>query len=279
MSLIEHLRELRNRLIKSVATIVAMMVVAWFFYEPLLLLLQEPFNTGVEPLLTGRDQRAELILTGVADPFTLRVKISLVAGIVLASPVWLFQLWAFIVPGLHRHERRWSLVFGSVAGPLFIAGVVLGYFVLPKGLEILFSFTPPDVSNLVQVDRYLSFVLRLLLVFGVSMEIPLFVVLLNLAGVVSARSLARHRSWIVIGTFIFAAVATPSTDPITMLVLALPMVGLFAISEIIARFVDRARRRRSGEPEYDALDDDAASPLELQRNPDDDRPSTLTDRD
>ncbi|MDP9442919.1 MAG: twin-arginine translocase subunit TatC [Actinomycetota bacterium] len=279
MTLVEHLRELRSRLLKSVVAVVAMMVVAWFFYEPLILLLREPFGNSVEALLAERDLRAELTLAGVADPFTLRVKISLVAGIVLASPVWLYQLWAFIVPGLHRHERRWSLIFGAVAGPLFIAGVVLGFLVLPKGIQILLNFTPPEVSNLVQVDRYLSFVLRLLLVFGVAFEIPLFVVLLNLAGVVSARSLARHRSWIVIGTFAFAAVATPSTDPITMLFLAVPMTGLFLASEVIARLVDRARRRRGGEPDYAAFDDEEASPLAVERRAEDDRPSSLAEPD
>lgn len=279
MPLVEHLRELRNRLVKSVAAIVAMMVVAWIFYDPLFALLTEPFESSIEALAAERDIDATLTLAGPADPFTLQIKIALVGGVVLSSPVWLYQLWAFVVPGLHRQERRWSMVFGAIAGPLFIAGVLLGFLILPKAIEILISFTPADVSNLVQVDRYLGFVLRMLLVFGIAFEIPLFVVLLNLAGVVSSASLARYRAWIVIGTFVFAAVATPSTDPITMLFLALPMTGLFLVSELIARLVDRSRRRRSGEPDYAALSDDETSALALPRDPDDERPSSLQEPD
>lgn len=279
MPLVEHLRELRNRLVKAVLAIVAMMVVAWIFYDPLFALLTEPFESSIEALAAERDIDATLTLAGPADPFTLQIKIALVGGVVLSSPVWLYQLWAFVVPGLHRQERRWSMVFGAIAGPLFIAGVLLGFLILPKAIEILISFTPADVSNLVQVDRYLGFVLRMLLVFGIAFEIPLFVVLLNLAGVVSSASLARYRAWIVIGTFVFAAVATPSTDPITMLFLALPMTGLFLVSELIARLVDRSRRRRSGEPDYAALSDDETSALALPRDPDDERPSSLQEPD
>ena len=163
------------------------------------------------------------------------------SGLVLASPIWLYQIWAFIMPGLHRNERKWTLIFVSIAGPLFAAGVVLGYVVLPKGIVGPDRLHPEQVTNLVDLNDYLSFVIRILLVFGVSFEIPLFVVLLNLAGVVRAHHLARWRSWIIFGTFVFAAVATPSTDPITMLLLAVPMVLLFLLSEVIAHIVDRRR--------------------------------------
>ncbi|MEJ7705870.1 MAG: twin-arginine translocase subunit TatC [Nocardioidaceae bacterium] len=185
---------------------------------------------------------------------------ALTAGLVFSCPVWLYQLWAFIMPGLHRTERKWTLIFVSVAGPLFLAGVALGYYVLPKGLAVLLGFTPEGVSNLIDVKDYLNFILRILIVFGISFELPLFVVLLNLAGAVKARQLARWRSWIIFALFIFAAVATPSTDPITMLMLAIPMSILFLISEQIARFTDR-RRGVDSEPDYDSFDDDVASPL------------------
>jgi len=277
MTLIEHLQELRGRLFKSVVAIVAGAVLAALFYEQLFELLTDPFQAEAARLTGERDLDARLTINSVAGPFILQLKISLVAGIILASPVWLYQLWAFIVPGLHRNERRWTRLFAAVAGPLFISGVLLGYYVLPKGIGILLGFTPEDVSNFVQADTYLSFILRMLLVFGISFEIPLFVVLLNLAGVVSGRALGRHRPWIVLGTFVFAAVATPSTDPISMLFLAVPMTGLFLISEVIARLIDR--RRASSEGDYDAWDDDTASPLELQHDPDDERPSRLDDDD
>ena len=278
MTLIEHLHELRGRLFKSVLAIVAGAVLAAFFFETLFELLTDPFNAEVARLTGERDLDARLTINSVAGPFVLTLKISLVAGIILASPVWLYQLWAFIVPGLHRNERKWSRLFAAVAGPLFIAGVLIGYYVLPKGIGILLGFTPEDVSNFVQADDYLSFILRMLLVFGISFEIPLFVVLLNLAGVVSGAQLGRQRPWIVLGTFVFAAVATPSTDPISMLFLALPMTGLFLVSEVIARIIDR--RRGSGiEGDYQSWDDDDTSPLELRHDPDDERPSRLDDED
>ncbi len=164
------------------------------------------------------------------------------------------------MPGLHRNERKWTITFVAVAGPLFAAGVVLGYLVLPKGLSVLIGFTPDQVTNLVDLNGYLSFVLRILLVFGIAFEIPLFVVLLNLAGVVRGRHLSKWRSWIIFGTFVFAAVATPSTDPITMLLLAIPMVVLFLLSEVIAHLVDR-RRGLNRAPDYAEYDDDEASPI------------------
>jgi len=275
MTLVEHLRELRNRLVKSVIAIVIATIVSFFFYDQLFKFLTEPFTTVVDDLARDEGLNAQLTLTGVADAFTLQIKVCLVAGIIIASPIWLYQIWAFIVPGLHPRERRWTRVFAAIAGPLFLLGVGIGYYVLPKGLSILLDFTPADVSNLIEVSRYLSFILRMLLVFGIAFEIPLFVVLLNLAGVVTGRQLGRFRSWIILGTFIFAAVATPSTDPSSMLFLAIPMTLLFLLSEVIARAIDRRR----GIHDYEAWDDDEQSELALDRSADDDRPSGLDESD
>lgn len=275
MPLREHLRELRNRLVKGVLAIFVASVVAFFFYDQLFDILTSPYKDGIAQLIkNGEDINAELTLTGVTDAFTLNLKVSLVAGIVLSSPVWLWQIWAFIMPGLHHKERRWGIVFAAVAGPLFAIGIATGYYVLPKGIEILISFTPGDVSNLTSVTGYLNFVLRMLLVFGVAFEIPLFVLLLNLAGVVKGRQLGEHRPWIIIGVFLFAAVGTPSTDPISMLFLAIPMTLLFLISEILARLIDR---RRGTEPDYATLDDEEQSDLEIEHDPEDERPSSLDD--
>ncbi|MBA2738653.1 MAG: twin-arginine translocase subunit TatC [Actinomycetota bacterium] len=290
MTLVEHLYELRSRLFKAVLAIVLVAIISAFFYDELFALLSEPFFSQVRRLAEERDIQAELTINDVAGPLILRLKIALVSGLVLSSPIWLWQIWAFILPGLHHNERRWSTLFAFIAGPLFMGGVALGYFVLPKGIGILLDFTPVDVANLVEVDRYLNFILRMLLVFGVSFEIPLFIVLLNLAGVVSGRALGEHRSWIIVGVFVFAAVATPSTDPISMLFLALPLAGLFLISEVIARLVDRRRARR--EHSYDGYDDDEASPLTVRDgddagdhedddwddDPDDDPDDTPVDR-
>jgi len=199
----------------------------------------------------------------VGGPLLLQLKLSAIAAVVITSPYWLYQLWAFIMPGLHVHEKRWTRIFTAVAGPLFILGVATGYFVLPRGLQVLIDFTPVGITNLVDFDVYLSFFIRLLLVFGIAFEIPLFIVTLSLARVLTARTLADYRAWIIVGTFVFAAVATPSTDPFTMLFLALPMLALILISEGIVRLIERRR----GDLEDSAWDDDEVSPLDEELAP------------
>jgi sec-independent protein translocase protein TatC len=261
MTLIEHLKELRNRLFFAVVAVVVGSIVAWFFYNDLYHLLTVPARKAIGQLSESQQKNAKIFTSGVTGAFILRTKVSLVAGIIASSPIWLYELWAFIMPGLHRHERRWTLVFVAIAGPLFIGGVALGFWVMPKGLTVMLGFTPDGLANLIDVNSYLNFVLRVLLVFGVAFEIPLFVVLLNLAGIVSGQQLGRWRSWIVMATFVFAAVATPSTDPITMLMLAIPMTLLFLLSEVIARVIDKRRGRGGTEPDYNELDDEEISPL------------------
>ncbi len=260
MPLADHLRELRNRLGISLLAISVGAVVGWVFYAELFALLQRPFDVLVDSL--GQDD-VRLVLTGISDAFTLQVKVALLAGVVLASPIWLYELWAFITPGLHRGERRWALVFVAAAVPLFLAGMAFGYWLLPRGLEILIGFTPEGVGNFIQVDRYLSFTVRLLLVFGLAFLLPVVLVMLNVVGILTAQ---RLRSWwrgMVLGVFVFAAVATPTGDPWTMTILALPMLGFVAIAWAIAWVNDRRRRRHaSAEPSYDDLDDDVASPLD-----------------
>ena len=188
----------------------------------------------------------------------LYLKLSGFAALVVTAPYWLYQIWAFILPGLHAHERKWSRIFVMVAGPLFLAGVLLGYLTLPKGLEVLIGLNPEGVTNLVDFNEYLQFFTRTLLVFGIAFEIPVFVVMLNLAGVVSGKSLGAHRPWIIVGIFIFAAVATPSADPFTMTFMAVPMVILFLISEVIARAHDRRKARSSANA---GLSPDELSPI------------------
>lgn len=241
MALADHLRELRARLIRCALLLVVSFVVALFFYDYLIDFVMAPYNDAREQL--GEDVSTTPVITGAGGPLLVQLKLCGLAAIVCTSPYWVYQLWAFILPGLHRNERKWSRIFAAVAGPMFIGGVVLGYYVMPKGLEVLIGFTPENMENLVEFGAYTSFLTRMLLVFGVSMEIPLFVVMLNLAGVISGKAIARHRPWIILGTFVFAAVATPSTDPFSMMMLAIPMLILFIVAEIIARSVDRIRGR------------------------------------
>jgi sec-independent protein translocase protein TatC len=257
MALADHFRELRARLIRSVLLLVVLFFVALFFYEQLFSLVMHPYNDAREQL--GQGTQTTAFIQGATGPLLLQMKLSGIAALVIASPYWLYQVWAFVVPGLHPKEKKYTRMFAAVAGPLFIFGIAVGYYALPKGLAVLIGFTPANVENLVEFDAYFSFFIRMLLVFGVAFEIPLFVVLLNLAGVVSGKQLAKSRPWIVIGTMVFAAVATPSTDPFSMLMLGIPMLILFMISEVIARVADRVRGRGSHSTNQWA--DDEISPL------------------
>lgn len=260
MTLGEHLRELRSRLVKSLLAIGAGMVVGWIFYDQIFALLSEPIEQVITQAQSeGRD--VQVVILGVTDPFTLQLKISAVAGIILAAPIWLYQLWRFITPGLHRHERRTAYLFVAASLPLFLAGIVVAYLVLPKGLDLLFGFTPANVGNYVEVNRYLSFFLRTALVFGIGFLAPLVIVALNMVGVLSGK---RLRSWwrgMIFGVFVFAAVATPSGDPITLMVLALPMLVLIGGAIAFAMLNDRRRARNGAEPDYETFDDDETSPL------------------
>jgi sec-independent protein translocase protein TatC len=268
MALADHLRELRGRLLRVIVVLTVAMVIGLFFYDELLRLVREPYNQAQEAL--GDEVETDPVFIGIGAPLLFQLKLAGVAAIVATSPYWLYQIWAFVLPGLHAHERKWTRVFVAVAGPLFILGVAVGYYVLPKGLEVLIGFTPDTVQNLVNFGDYFTFFVRMLLVFGVSFQIPLFVIMLNLAGVVSGKALGAHRPWIIIGTFVFAAVATPSTDPFSMLMLALPMTGLFIVAEVIALLIDR-RRRRTAEIDPDLADDEASAldhrPERVQASP------------
>jgi sec-independent protein translocase protein TatC len=270
MALGDHLRELRARLLRSVLALTVALIVALFFYDQLFEIIYRPYQIAREHLEGKVDTRGTI--SGAGGPLLLQLKMCGVAAVIVTAPYWLLQIWGFVVPGLHPNEKRWTRLFAAVAGPLFIVGVAVGYYVLPKGLEVLIGFAPEKLQSLVDFGEYFSFFSRMLLVFGVSFEIPLFVVLLNLAGVVSGRTLGRYRPWIIIGTFVFAAVATPSTDPFSMLMLAIPMVVLFMVSELVARLVDRRRNRVS----YAGLADDQASDIE---GVDDVRRSNLSDED
>jgi sec-independent protein translocase protein TatC len=261
MALSDHLRELRARLIRAALFMLLAFAVALLFFDSpgggLLGLVMEPYNQA--RLALDQKTQTTAYVAGATGPLMLQLKLCGVVAIVASSPYWLYQIWAFILPGLHANERKWSRLFAGVAGPLFILGVGTGYYVLPKGLEVLIGFTPESMQNLVEFGEYFSFLTRMLLVFGISFEIPLFVIMLNLAGVISGKQLARYRPWIIIGTFIFAAVATPSTDPFSMVMLAGPMLLLFVVAEVVAKFMDKARGR--GAYSTDQWADDQQSPL------------------
>lgn len=263
MPLAAHLRELRIRLTRSVLAIVLASIVAAFFYKPLFDLVTNPFNAIAEDY-QARGYNLTLNFQGIGDPFSYALKICSMAGIFAASPVWMYNLWAFVAPGLHQREKRYGIAFVMVSVPLFLSGAVLAYFFLPKGFDLLIGFNPaPErVANIIGLDNYLSFVLRMFLVFGIAFVLPVFLVALNLAGIVSGRSLLRAWRPVILGSFVFAAVATPSGDPYTMTALAVPMLLLYYLAAAISLLTDR-RRRRAGIDglDYASLDDDQASPL------------------
>jgi sec-independent protein translocase protein TatC len=195
----------------------------------------------------GIGSNAVLALTGVTSGFSLQLRVSLAAAFVLSSPIWIYQLWRFISPGLKRNERKWAYSFTAVAVPLFSCGVLLAYFVMPRMLDILFEFTPTDVENVTSVESYLSFFLHLTLFFGIGFLLPLVLVTLNFAGILSGERLKGAWRWLILGSFVFGAVATPNGDPLAMTFVAVPMIIMSFIAVGIALLNDR-RRKRANEP-------------------------------
>jgi len=259
MSLIEHLRELRNRLFKASVAIVIGTVLAWGFYPQIFEILSQPVNVIVEQAqANGRDVR--LVLGGVADAFILQIKVSVVTSMLVTSPIWIYQLWRFITPGLYRKEKLRAYLFAGVATPLFVSGAVLAYIFLPIGLNILFGFTPFGVGNYVPVDRYLSFFLRMVLVFGISFLAPLFIVMLNIFDMLEAKAITSRWRVVVLSVFAFAAVATPTGDPVNMTLLAVPVLLLISIATFIAWLNDKRRARTRANDPVLGLSDDEASP-------------------
>jgi sec-independent protein translocase protein TatC len=267
MPLAEHLRELRNRLAKALLAIIAVTVVAAFFYNDIINFFTEPVfkSVGCEKSFAelarsdSEEPCAQITINGLLTPFTLALKVSLMAGVVLASPVWLYQLWAFVAPGLHRHERKYAYAFVATGFPLFLAGAYFAYAVLPTTAEVLLTFTPSNVDNLLPLDDLLDLVTRMVIVFGLSFELPLLLVMLNFAGVLTGRRMLGWWRGMIMGITLFAAIATPSTDPLTMLALAGPIWILYFAAVVVSLLNDRRKRRR----EAMGPADDEASDLDL----------------
>jgi sec-independent protein translocase protein TatC len=273
MPLTSHLGELRVRLTRSVLAVVAGSVLAAFFYDQLFDLVTNPFDQ-IREQYAREGATVTLNFGNIGDPFTFALKICAMAGLFIASPVWMYNLWAFVAPGLHRREKRYGIAFVATAVPLFLGGAVLAYVFLPKGFDLLIGFNPDpqSVANIIGLNDYLSFVLRMFLVFGIAFVLPVFLVALNLAGIVSGRSLLRAWRPVILGAFVFAAVATPSGDPYTMTALAVPMLVLYYVAAGLSLLTDRRRRHQGIDGvDYAALDDDTASPLTPPRPDDEDR--------
>ena len=246
MSLADHLRELRYRLMVAAFAIVAVSGLSAIWYNELYLVLMRPYLVAVDMLKQSNPNlTSSTVISGVSTPFILALQVCMVAGLVLSSPVWLYQLWAFIVPALMAKEKKYALGFLSAAIPLFLFGVLVGYYILPQGISVMLSFTPSSIpiTNLLEVDAFLKLTLQLMVIFGLGFLMPVVVVGVNLIGLVSAKQLAKARTYVIFGTFVFGAAATPSTDPFSMLALAVPMTLLYLLAEVVCRFNDRRKAR------------------------------------
>ncbi|EST39702.1 hypothetical protein N566_00635 [Streptomycetaceae bacterium MP113-05] len=270
MPLAEHLRELRNRLMKAVLAILAVTVVGMVFYDQVADFLTGPMldrvgcETGLGESFGDRDSTtdevcATLTINGLVGPFTVMLKIALTAGVVLASPVWLYQLWGFLAPGLHRHEKKYAGAFVATGVPLFLAGAYVAYLILPTAAEALLDFSPAGTENLIDLGDFVDIVSRLVIVFGLAFELPLVLVLLNFGGLVTGRQLLGWWRIMVVCIAVFSAVATPTGDPLTMGALAVPIVLLYFAAVGVSLLNDRRRERSNP---YADLDDDEASELE-----------------
>ena len=265
MSLVEHLQELRRRVLISLAAVVVGTVLGFMWYQwapgnilPLGEIIRRPYCSLPVELradLTS-DGSCRLIATSPFEMFMLRLKVGFLAGLVVSSPVWLLQIWGFITPGLLKNERRWTLSFVTFAVTLFVAGAVLAYFIVDQGLYVLMSIGREYQVGALSGGEYYNFVLALIVIFGVSFEVPLLIIMLNLAGLLQYEQVQDKRRIIIVILFIFAAFMTPGQDPFSMIVLALSLCFLVEMAFQFCRIHDK---RSAKKDEWGELSDDEAS--------------------
>jgi sec-independent protein translocase protein TatC len=243
MSMVEHLDELRSRLIVSLVAFLLLSILAFVFYDPIFDFIIQPL-CALPPEKLG-PQGCKLVQTTPMEGFQVRLKLTAMVGLILASPVWLYQLWAFIVPGLTKKEKRYAIPFVASSVTLFLVGATFAYLLLPTGLRVLISLGGNDLVAFLRADGYINFVGLMLIAFGVTFELPLVLLFLGLAGVISVDTLRRHRKAAIVGIAVIAAVVTPSQDPYTMLAMAIPLWILYELTILLLRFLTRNRRSDS----------------------------------
>jgi sec-independent protein translocase protein TatC len=274
MALVEHIRELRNRLGISLAALGVCVLVALLFREEVFELIKRPYcQTEVAERASVVAGQCELYAFGPFEQFAVSLRISFIAGVVVSAPVWLYQLGAFITPGLHRHEKKYAAAFLGAALVLFVTGTVFAYFTISRGLQFLLTFGGEGIVTLPSIQSYLSFVTLTLLGFGIAFLFPVVVLFLNFVGLFPTSRMRAWRRGMIVGIAVGAAVLTPSQDPFTFMAMALPLYALYEGCIVIGRLRERAaRRRRAVEPgaqELERLGDDETSYV-------DDRPSPLS---
>lgn len=255
MSLGEHLTELRDRLVWCAVTILVLSIVGWFLYPTVFDYLQKPFR---EARALGLN--ATLNFDGVGKGLSVQLAMSAYIGLILASPMVIFQIWRFITPGLHRNERRYTLGFFGAAIPLFFIGCSAGYFMMNKAVPLLMEFTPQinGVDQIISYSDYLTLLVRTVLAFGIAFTLPVVLVLLNFIGILPGRTMLKAWRWVTLVCFTFTAVMVPTPDPFTMIFMALPMVGLYFAAVGIGIVHDKRVAARQD----DDLDDDRASVID-----------------
>ncbi len=256
MTLGEHFKEFRRRLFLAAAAVLVTSIVAGVFYSRVFAFLSEPFN---EYKLANPQNDISLNFGEATSALSNLISLSIFVGVIAASPVWLFQIWAFIVPGLTRKEKRISLAFLAATIPLFLLGCALAYAILPQSLSILYGLSPEGTSNIQQVSMYFSFVTRFILVFGIGFLFPVVLVGLNAIGAMPATRLIKGWRVAIVLIFVFAAVATPTADPFTMFVFAAPLTALYFGAWLVCRLLDK--RKAANRPDWLDVDDTEASAL------------------
>ena len=262
MPLMEHLRELRNRLLKSAVIIVVAAIVAYCFRHQTWNFVVHPFCSATINGKTGCHQVGDqLAIDSVFDGFFLQIKIALYIALIGTCPYWLYQLWAFIAPGLYSREKKWAYIFTGTAAPLFVGGAFLAYLVMDRGLQALFGFVPGNVLVLPSVDTYFSYFFGMILGFGIAFELPLAIVLLNVVGILTHERFRKWRRMMIFLVFLICGIVNPSPDPYTMLILGGLAVALVEAAEVFVYFNDKRRARQNPDPYADLADDELA-PLE-----------------
>ena len=243
MSLLDHFRELRKRIFRAALSIAIFGSLGWIFYTKIIHILTKPVCDLTRATSTPH-HCGVLYIDGVLGPLNLQVSVAIVSGVILASPIWLYQLWAFVAPALHRREKKYALFFILVATPFFALGAMLAYWILPIAIKILLGFTPASLTNLIKFSDYLTFVLHLILLFGLAFELPVFLVALNFAGVLSGKAILKPWRLAVFGITLFSATFVPTSDPFTMGVLAIPLVTFYFAAGGIAILRDRRKAQK-----------------------------------
>jgi len=261
MPLMDHIRELRNRVVRIALALIAGMIIGWIFFTPVWRFITKPYCTAVHGCNVSTLGHT-LAVTGPLDGFYLHIKVAFVAGIIITSPVWLYQIWAFVAPGLYTREKRWTYLFIGTAVPLFLLGSYLALLVMGRGLHFLIGMVPQNSVAIFTADTYISYFMMMILGFGLCFELPLFLVMLNQVGLLPHDRFKKWRRVLIFCVFVFAGIASPSPDPITMLLLGGVCVALVEAAEVIVLLNDRRRARLNPDP-YAGLADDELAPLDL----------------